>query len=202
MKIYLLFILLIQCYANENEDPEWFSDVVPIRARLIEGKNIRLRNALPKYLLDFDFNNIKWEQRIGKNEYGKEWFSRHECEECADQITDYIHDHLDIFNMLIPLKNATRVVLALTKYQKGDYLELHNDYNFGTRVLSFVLHLNRINPKCGGDFIWVGERGIKKARPLENTLYLFIPTSESFHMIETVHCEERYAISGWFYSDD
>ena len=116
-------------------------------------------------------------------------------------MTEYLIDNIDVFNLLIPRKNASRVHLALTKYEKGNYLELHNDHQFGARALSFVLHLNRISPECGGDFIWAGDRGIKKARPMENTLYLFLPTTSSFHMIETVHCEKRYAISGWFYVD-
>ena len=197
MRLILLLLIIKCCTAQIYEEPEWFSDFITIRSSLIDGRNLRITNALPEYLLDFDYENIDWEERVGKNEYGKVWFRRKECEECTTEIEDWLMSHADLFNILVPLKNITKVSLALTKYEEGDFLEMHNDY--GTRLLSFVLHLNDMNPKCGGEFIWAGELGIKKAPPMRNVLYLFLPSTSSFHMIETVRCNERYAVSGWFY---
>jgi len=196
MRIILIIILFVCCSAN-FDDVEWFNDFTEIRGSLINGNSLRIKDALPKHLLNFDYKNIEWEKRVGKNDHGKVWFNREECKECAEPIEEWLMENKEFFNLIVPHRNITRVRLALTKYSEGDYLELHNDY--GKRVLSFVLHLNKMKPTCGGDFIWAGGRGIKKARPSENVLYMFIPSTSTWHMIEKVHCGNRYAISGWFY---
>ena len=71
MKLLLLFLFVFHCSAQVYDEPEWFSDLPTIRGSLIEGKNVRLRNALPPQLLDFDFDNIEWNHAAPKNEYGK-----------------------------------------------------------------------------------------------------------------------------------
>jgi len=196
MRTLLLLIFIVFCSAD-FDDVDWFNDFIEIRGSLIDGKSIRIKDAIPKQLLNFDFKNINWEKRVGKDTHGKVFFTREECKDCVKPIEEWIMKNKQFFNLIVPHRNISRVSLTLTKYSEGDYLELHNDY--GGRLLSFILHLNKLQPTCGGDFIWAGGRGIKKARPAENVLYMFIPSTQTWHMIEKVHCGNRYAVSGWFY---
>lgn len=196
MKHLILLLLIAQTKADFDQT-DWFNDFIEIKQKLADGDIPRIKNALPKHLLDFDYKNIEWEKRIGTNNHGKVWFTREECKSCAEPIEEWIMENKLFFNLIVPHRNISRIRLTLTKYSKGDYLELHNDY--GGRLLSFILHLNKIPQKCGGDFIWAGGRGIKKAIVSPNTLYMFIPSTQTWHGIEQVHCNDRYAISGWFY---
>ena len=195
-QIAILFLLITQTMAGFDQT-DWFNDFIEIKQKLTDGEVMRIKDAIQKDLLNFDYKNIEWEKRIEKNEHGKVWFTRDECKTCAEPIEEWVMENKLFFNLILPHRNISRIRLTLTKFSEGDYLELHNDY--GGRLLSFILHLNRIPHKCGGDFVWAGGRGIKKAFPSTNTLYMFIPSSQTWHGIERVHCNNRYAISGWFY---
>lgn len=196
MRFFIILTVLCFNFANAN-DPEWFSNFVDIRSKLIDGHHVRVNDALPEDLLQFDFENISWTEKQVDDVYGKPWLRRQDCDECAQEIQKWIMEHKYFFQLLIPHKNISRVAISLTKYEKEDFLDFHNDY--GNRLLSFILHLNSARSRCGGDLIWAGDRGIKKIKPFFNSLNMFIPSIHSYHMIEKIYCGKRYAVSGWFY---
>lgn len=195
MRFFIFVVMVGLCRANHFNT--W--DLVDMRRMLLDGEATQTYNALPYHLLQFNYSNITWEENSGVNDFGKQWYKRKHCKDCAKPIEDWLMEHIELFKILIPYKNISDISLAMTKYTEGDYLDLHNDNRDSDRLLSFVLHLNWMEPSCGGEFVWAGDKGIRKAPPMENVLYMFIPSKNSWHSIENVHCGERYAISGWFY---
>lgn len=195
MRFFIFIVIVGVCRANHLN--AW--DLVDMRRMLLDGEATQTYNALPNHLLQFNYSNITWEQGVDVNDFGKQWYRRNFCKECAKPIEDWLMKNIEFFKILIPHKNISHVNLTMTKYTEGDYLDLHTDYRNADRLLTFVLHLNSIDPICGGEFIWAGNKGIKRAVPMENVLYMFVPSTHSWHSIEKVHCGERYAISGWFY---
>ena len=192
MKWLVCFILSLHLVAATMK---W--DFVNIRRKLADGEIVQIRDALPVHLLQFNYTNVTWKENSGIHSFGKVWYTRKRCKQCANPIEDWVMNHIAFFQMLVPYKNISGVDLDMTKYSDGDYLDLHTDYNNVDRSLAFVLHLNSVHPACGGEFVWAAEKGIKIAPPKENTLYMFVPSRHSWHGIQKVQCEHRYAISGW-----
>lgn len=197
--IKALLIIMISSMAHAQK-MHWFDDFIEIKRQLMDGRMVRIPNAFTQEVIDkyIDFENCKWEEELGVADNEKrEWFKRHKDRDCANPFSEYLMKHKQYFENFLPTKTISEVKLTATDYRTDDYLELHNDYG-NKRVLTFILHMSNAKPDCGGKLIWAGEYGIKKALPRINTLYLFIPTSQSYHSIETVRCGSRKAITGWF----
>ena len=195
MRFFIFIVMVGLCRANHFST--W--DLVDMRRMLLDGEALQIPQALPEYLIHIDYTNITWEENYDEDEFGKVWYTRKQCKSCAKPIEEWVINNKDLFQTLIPYNNISKVSLVLTKYTAGDYLELHTDYDHKDRLLSFVLHLNWMQPSCGGEFVWAAEKGIKKAPVMKNVLYMFVPSKHSWHGIQQVHCGDRYAISGWFY---
>eukprot|EP00928_Gymnodinium_smaydae_P021828 TRINITY_DN18545_c0_g1_i1.p1 TRINITY_DN18545_c0_g1~~TRINITY_DN18545_c0_g1_i1.p1 ORF type:complete len:347 (+),score=53.57 TRINITY_DN18545_c0_g1_i1:62-1042(+) len=96
------------------------------------------------------------------------------------------------------------VSVAATWYRPGDFLSPHNDGQDG-RALSFILCLTKNwNESWGGSFWWLRGAPVEY-KPAFNSLYLFLPTEDSQHMVSSVVSEpeagddlRRLTVSGWF----
>jgi len=93
----------------------------------------------------------------------------------------------------------------VTRYQYGDYLSPHSDYTH-QRDLAFNLALSKNwTQSWGGSFWWLKENAQEYASGF-NTLFLFLPTGLTNHMVSTVSKEgdshRRFSINGWFVGNE
>jgi hypothetical protein len=98
-------------------------------------------------------------------------------------------------------------LLVATRYDKGSYLDTHNDWN-GARKVAYVLGLTESHgpPEEGGwlEFLTADDDGAKllhRVPPGWNTLDLFdVRQPDRPHAVPILtRAAERRAISGWFY---
>lgn len=192
---FLFFLLIGQVSATY-----WFKDYMEIRKKLINGEIVRVRNAFPHEIMSQfdDIEEVEYEHQSRNNDLGIEWFTRDINYDYADPFEDWLMEHKNIFELLVPEMHITHVNLTTTRYKKYDYLDFHNDHN-PNRALTFILHMTDGEKRCAGQLVWAGDKGIREIYPKYNTLYMFIPSKTTWHMIQQANCGERYAISGWFY---
>ena len=89
--------------------------------------------------------------------------------------------------------------IFISKFEPGDFLSVHNDTNLGR--YAFIIYLNETwDKRCGGDLNIITKSGIHiPIYPEYNKLVLMdIKSEERPHYINTVKCNNRYAITGWF----
>ena len=89
--------------------------------------------------------------------------------------------------------------IFISKFSPGDFLSVHNDTNLGR--YAFIIYLNKYwNRGCGGDLNLVTKENAHiPIYPEYNKLVLMdIKSRELPHYINTVKCNNRYAITGWF----
>jgi Rps23 Pro-64 3,4-dihydroxylase Tpa1-like proline 4-hydroxylase len=89
--------------------------------------------------------------------------------------------------------------IFISKFSPGDFLSVHNDTNLGR--WAFIIYLNKYwNRGCGGDLNLVTKENVHiPIYPEYNKLVLMdIKSRELPHYINTVKCNNRYAITGWF----
>lgn len=181
----------------------WFKDYIELRRKLLNGEIVRIRNAFPYEITEQfdDIDEANYTHQDRKNQYGVEWFSRDTDYDYADDFEDWLMENKEVFELLVPRMKITHVNLTTNRYKKYDYLDFHTDDN-PDRALTFILHLSDGDKRCGGQLIWAGGKGIREIYPSFNTLYMFIPSKTSWHMIQQLSCGVRYSISGWFYKSN
>jgi Rps23 Pro-64 3,4-dihydroxylase Tpa1-like proline 4-hydroxylase len=117
------------------------------------------------------------------------------------EITEYLNspDVLKQISELTNKKITKTTDIFISKFEPGDFLSVHNDINLGR--YAFIIYLNKSwDRSCGGDLNLITKEKIHiPIYPEYNKLVLMdIKSIELPHYINTVKCNNRYAITGWF----
>mmetsp|Transcript_36430 Transcript_36430/g.66738 ORF Transcript_36430/g.66738 Transcript_36430/m.66738 type:complete len:338 (-) Transcript_36430:12-1025(-) len=101
--------------------------------------------------------------------------------------------------------SSWRKTAHATWYKGNDFLSPHSDYTH-QRDLAFNLALSKNwNQSWGGAFWWLKDSAQEYPASF-NTLFLFLPSTQSTHMVSTVSKEgdthRRFSINGWFVGHD
>ena len=198
---YIIFIFWTCIFPVQSID--WLDDFENIRNLLLNGSMVTIDNAFEEKILEtFDVDKCNWEKQSLQNRFNRVFSHRSLDRSCSGRFAQYLTEHIQDFENLIYPTNINYVSISATKFVNGDFLDMHNDFAGSAiqykPILTFILHLSTTEPKCGGDLIWAGEKGIKRIHPKRNTLHMFIPSPDSFHSVEMTYCQNRISISGWF----
>lgn len=201
--IYILLILFTCIFPAHSM--AWLNDFDHIREKLLNGSIVTIENAFEEDMLKlFDVDTCNWEKQSLKNKFNRVFSQRSLDRSCSNTFQSHLTEYIQEFENLIYPSNINFVSLSATNFEKGDFLDMHNDFAGSSNdikykpILTFILHMNNMEPECGGDLIWAGEHGIKRIHPKRNTLHMFIPSPDSFHSVEMTYCKNRISISGWF----
>ena len=151
-------------------------------------------------------NNIESRKKdcIKKLNNGQFSYSKYEYENNSPvlkEIDEYLNSPkvLNKISELTGTKIKKTTDIFISKFTQGDFLSTHNDINLGR--YAFIIYLNESwDRSCDGDLNLITKENIHiPIYPEYNKLVLMdIKSRELPHYINTVKCNNRYAITGWF----
>lgn len=169
-------------------DKEWLYTTNIGNDKIKHNNNIELRKENSLKLLNSD----------------KFSYSKYEYKNEAPILKD-IKEYLNSPKVLKEISELTNTKITKTtdifisKFEPGNFLSKHNDINLGR--YAFIIYLNeKWDRSCGGDLNLITKENIHiPIYPEYNKLVLMdIKSRELPHYINTVKCNNRYAVTGWF----
>jgi SM-20-related protein len=114
---------------------------------------------------------------------------------------------LDLVRSITGLSNIRWVDGQATWFKPGHFLKAHTDEEAATgRLAAYVLNLSPTWERDWGGFLqfFDGDDNVEQAfKPAFNTLNLFtVPQLHSVSMVSTYVAANRFAVTGWFRSDE
>lgn len=175
-----------------------------IQRELMGGNLVIIENAFSEEVLSkFDVSKCSFQNQGLSDIYKIDYSLRSVDNKCSKDFHAYLRKAIGYFNNFHPTMTLRKLVLEATKFEKDQYLDAHNDftgYEYESRALTFILHLSDMPDGCNGDFLWMGNAGMRRVPTKRNQLLMFIPSEVSHHAVDDVQCGERISLSGWFYS--